>query len=261
MDRIVSDRAFKIIVVIIGIILVADIVNVFVIGGPSIFTLIFKPGSTVSTPGTSSSSVAVAGGVNQVSPQNSVLANVTANQAIYVPTKPTPVPTVSYVSVVTPIRTTTDDQSSLRHVQPTTQTTEGQDDYVAIYSDDLSYSTTDIPSAVACDLKNPPLIIKYTISPNMTLDSINHYNHTATHPGADELINVTRPSDYAWFTVTIYNKETGQEVAQDGYGGVYDQFAQKTYTNRTAGNYLIQFDGANLNAHVDMFIKREGNLI
>jgi hypothetical protein len=176
-----------------------------------------------------------------------------------VPTKATPIPTVRYVSTVTPIKITTT-QPSLRLVQPTAETTEEQDNYVAIYSNDLSYGTTDVPSAVAFDVVNPPLIIKYTISPKMTLDSKLIYNHTASQPGRDELINTTYPSEFAWFTVTIYDKDTGLEAAQDGYGGIYGQFSQKTYTYRTAGNYLIQFDGANSNVHVDMFLKKEGNM-
>jgi len=49
MERKLSDHAFKFIVLIIGIIIVVDIANVFVIGGPSVFSLIFKPGNTIST--------------------------------------------------------------------------------------------------------------------------------------------------------------------------------------------------------------------
>jgi hypothetical protein len=261
MDRILSDRAIKIIVLLIAIILVVDIVNVFALGGPSVFSLIFKSGNA------SEKSSSAVENSNPVSPVHTAVdsslnqttgSSSNSIQAIYVPTKATPIPTVRYVSSVTPIKVATT-QSSLRAVQPSAETTEEQDNYVAIYSNDLAY-TTDVPSAVAFDVVNPPLVIKYTVYPNMTTDSINHYNHTATHPGADELINVTRPMESAWFTVTIYNKDTGQEVTQTGYGGIYDQFSQKTYTYRTAGNYLIQFDGANSNVHVDMFLKKEGNL-
>jgi len=262
MDRILSDRAFKIIVLVIGIILVVDIVNVFALGGPSVFSLIFKSGNT------SEKSSSAAENPNLVSPvpsqANSTLNQTTGSssssiQAIYVPTKATPIPTVRYVSSVTPIKVAAT-KSPLRAVQPTAETTEEQDNYVAIYSNDLSYGTTDVPSAVAFDVVNPPLIIKYTISPKMTLDSRLIYNHTASQPGRDELINTTYPSEYAWFTATIYDKETGQEVAQEGYGPDYGLFPQKTYTYRTAGNYLIQFDGANSNVHVDMFLKKEGNM-
>ena len=54
MDRILSDRAIKIIIVVIGVIVVADVLNVFVLGGPSVFALLLNPGGT--RPGTPASS-------------------------------------------------------------------------------------------------------------------------------------------------------------------------------------------------------------
>jgi|GEM_PF-1936122 len=274
MDRILSDRAIKILIVIVGIIVIIDVVNVFAMGGPSVFALIFKQGATGSTTGTSSSS---GENVNRFSPLSAAPANATFLQAgenstagsgsspgdiqaIYVPTKATPEPTVRYVTAVTPIQAETS-ESSLRYVQPQTQTLEVEDNYVTIYSDDLSYQTTGTPTAVALKVAEPPLIINFTVSPTMTLDSKLIYNHTATHQGHDELVNVTRPSESSRFTVTIYDKDTGMQVDQDGYGGVYDQLADNTYTLREAGNYLIQFNGANADVHVDMFLKREGNIV
>jgi len=265
MESIKSDRAFKVIIVIIGIILVVDIINQFLIGGPSIFSLVFKSGNAVSA--------------SEISPLNSTSENFMhmqpeenatgtrpagsssdTSQAIYVPTKATPVPTVQYVSVVTPIMTTST-ESAVRSSRPAMQTTQEQDEYVAIYSNDLSYIANTVPTAVAFDVANPPLIIKYTVSPLMIEDSKYFYNHTGTNAAYDDLLNVTRPSETAVFTVTIYNKETGQEIDQDGYGGLYGIYPEKTYYLRQAGKYLLQFEGRDSSAHVDMYLKREGNLI
>jgi hypothetical protein len=263
MNKILSDRAVKIIILVIGVILIIDIVNVFALGGPSLFSLIFKSGTSAEQ----SASLAgnpVAGAVVQdiVTPAHTQSDGSSSGsaQAIYVPTKATPLPTVNYVTAVTPIKVATS-QSTLRATQFVSATSEEADAYTAIYSNDLSYSVQDVPSAVAFNVVNPPLVVNYTVSPLMVTDVKNIYNHTATHKGADELVNVTRPSESAWFTVTIYDKATGREVAQDGYGNAYGLIPQKTFTYRTAGNYLIQFDGENTDVHVDMFIKREGNLV
>jgi hypothetical protein len=263
MDKILSDRTFKIIILVIGVILIIDIVNVFALGGPSLFSLIFKSGNsaeqTASLAGNPVAGAVVQGIVTPAFNQSNGISAGSA-QAIYVPTKATPLPTVNYVTSVTPIKVATS-QPSLRSAQPVSTLREDADAYTAIYSNDLAYSVQDVPSAVAFNVVNPPIVVNYTVSPLTVTDVKNIYNHTATHKGADELVNVTRPSEYAWFTVTIYDKATGREVAQDGYGNLYGLIPQKTFTYRTAGNYLIQFDGENADVHVDMFIKREGNLV
>ena len=273
MERKLSDHAFKFIVLIIGIIIVVDIANVFVIGGPSVFTLIFKPGNTISTSEIVSSS---AGNTNLLTMNASANAiqNETGGtvpvvqkaanpsgtiQAIYVPTKATPVPTVHYVTVVTPIQTGTVESSQFV-VRPTPQAIPEQDEYVPIYSEDLSYITTSVPTAVAFSVVNPPLVINFTVSPVMVKDIMAITNNTQSNKGREELINVTRPSEFSSFTVIIFDRETGKEIDRDGYGGVYDRLPDSTYSLREAGSYLIQFEGANTNVHVTMFLKKKGNI-
>ena len=86
------------------------------------------------------------------------------------------------------------------------------------------------------------------------------YNHTATHPCAYENRSFTRPSEHAWFTITIYDKDTGKQLDQTGFGGQNSWDLQNTYTFRQSGNFLIQFDGENANVQVDMFLNKEGNI-
>lgn len=256
MDRILSDRAVKIVVVVIGVIVIADVLNVFVLGGPSVFALLFKPGGNAagnSSPASSVGNVSVSLTPNQAAgnPANSI-------SAIYVPTTATPIPTIKYVSVVTPIQTS-GTESSLMYVAPTAQTTTDQSDYAAIYSNALNF-TSDSSSAVAFNVVNPPLVINYTVTPVNTVETKYIYNHTATHPGAYENRSFTRPSEQAWFTITVYDKDTGQQLDQTGFGGQYSWDTQDTYTFRKAGNLLIQFDGQNANVQIDMFLKKEGNI-
>lgn len=266
MDRILSDRTVKIIVVIIGIILVVDVANVFVVGGPSVFSLLFKPGTAgSSSPGT----------VYSVSPLNDASGNVTynldgknvsargasnASEAIYVPTKATPVPTVQYVTEVTPIPTATSEPVSPSRVQSSTQSNQNTDNYALIYSKDLSFYENGTPTAVAFNVVKPPLIINFTVTPDLTHRTKVITNRTSTKDYPDSILNLTRPSEFSRFTITIYDRNTGKEIDQDGYGGIYDQCAENTYTLREAGSYQIQFEGENSIVHVDMFLNREGNI-
>lgn len=256
MDRILSDRAIKIIVVVIAVIVVADVLNVFVLGGPSVFALLFKPGGNAA--GNSSLIPSVGNALPNSTPNPAAGNPANGISAIYVPTTATPIPTVKYVTAVTPIQTS-DAGSTLRYVAPTTQTTMDQSDYVAIYSNALNF-TSDSPSAVAFNVVNPPLVINYNVTPLYTVETKYIYNHTATHPGTWENRTVTRPSEYAWFTITVYDKDTGQQLDQTGFGGQYDLDTHDTYTFRQAGNLLIQFDGQNANVQVNMFLNKEGNI-
>ncbi len=255
MDRILSDRAFKIIVLVVGILVLVDVVNVFVLGGPSVFTLLFKPGGTAagnSSPIPSADNVPVTPTLKQTA-----VSSLNGVPAIYVPTTATPIPTVPYVSVVTPIQTS-NEGTIPTYVMPAAQTSTDQNDYMAIYSNNLAF-ITDSPTAVAFNVGNPPLLINYTVTPTTTVDYNYYYNHTATQAGTWMYDNVTRPSEHAWFTITIYDKDTGKQVDQSGYGGIYGWTPQNTYSLRKSGNFLIQFDGENANVLVNMFLSKEGN--
>ncbi|WP_321506251.1 hypothetical protein [uncultured Methanoregula sp.] len=261
MDRILSDRAVKIIVLIVGVILIIDMVNVFFVGGPSAASLVIKPGSVASGSEISSSAATrptpgnISGTQNTESSSGSV-------PAIYVPTKATPVPTVPYVIEVTPIRDTTT-TAPLRATPPPTQAAPEEDTYALIYSGDLSYLPTNAPTAVAFNVVNPPLVIKFTVDPVMTSHISVSINRSAKKTGpssTDTFYNTTYPSEESRFTVTVYDKETGGKLDQDGYGGLFDQDTENTFIIRKPGSYLIQFEGVQSTVHVDMLLKKEGNI-
>jgi len=255
MDQKLSDRLPIIIVFIIGIILVIDLVNVFVIGGPSFFSLIFKPGTAASgNP---------AAGIPSGTLENNASLNNPSNSAIFVPTTATPVPVVSYVSEVTPIVKNTD-YSPVFRTLATPAVTQETDTYALIYSRNLSYLLLENPTAVAFDVKEPPMLITYHIMPMMEQDSKLAVNNTpsAKKAGAtEELVNTTYVSPEAVFTITVYDRTTGREIEKDGFGADYGLFIEKTMTVREAGTYLVQFDGRYVNAQVDIQIKRDGNIV
>jgi hypothetical protein len=269
MNRLFSGRGFQIVVLLVGIILAVDFVNVFVVGGPSVSSLVFRQGneiavsdqktvteSQVSPVYTVSSEPASPGTGRNISAVQKVGGTSGTIQAIYVPTKATPVPTVQYCTEVTPIQPSKDEPAQ-RYVPAPTETPQ-QDEYVTIYSKNLSYP--DEPTALAFKVTEAPLVIRYTVSPVIIHDFKVATNRTATKAFPERYYNITRPSEDSWFTVTIFDRETGQELEEDGYGETYNLLPDHTFTVHEAGNYLVQFDGANANVQIDMLLKRKGNI-
>jgi len=271
MNRLVSDRTFQIIVLIVAIVLAVDIINVFVVGGPSVSTLVFKPANAIATSGDSSLSPENPGTVSPVntasasaaprSPAvNSTAARTAGStsgtvQAIYVPTKATPIPTVRYITEVTPVDSGRD-ESTLRYI-PLETPTPVPEDYMYIFSKNLSYP--DAPTALAFNVTDPPLVIRYEVFPIIAHDTKFYINQTTSRKGQGELINTSYPSENSWFTITVYDRETGQEIDEDGYGETYARISDHTFIVHEAGSFLVQFDGANANVQVDMLLKRAGN--
>ncbi|MCK9580312.1 MAG: hypothetical protein M0Q92_07655 [Methanoregula sp.] len=239
---------------VIGVILLIDVVNVFLIGGPSFFSLILGQGSATAVSGSGS----LAGNTQQ--PAGDKIP-ASSGQAIFVPTKATPVPTVRYVSVVTPVTTPDPGQSSLRYIPPTTQAAP-EESYALIYSDDLSYLAGEDPTAVAFDVKVPPLVIRYNVSPLIVTDSKMTINRSSkSELRTDILINYTYPSPDSEFTVTVFDKNSGRKLSDDGFGREFGMLTPKTFIVREAGSFIIQFDGDDAEAHVDMLLKNEGNIV
>jgi hypothetical protein len=257
MDKKTADRLPVILLLIIGVILLADIINVFALGGPSLFSLLLKPAGTGSA-GTGIPS----SGASALVPAGNLSSGSAAGPAIYVPTTATPVPVVSYVAAVTPV-IRQEDQPMYRTLAAPSQTPE-TDAYAYIYSGDLSYYHGEAPTAMNVNVREPPLVITYQVTPLIVQDTILGSNRTSSAKKAgttDELLNVSYVCPQSEFTVTLYDPVSGGEIIQDGFGPEYGQIASKTFTVRDAGNYIVQFDGKFVDAHVDMRIKREGNIV
>jgi len=257
MDKKISDRLPVILLLLIGIILIADIINVFALGGPSLFTLLVKPAGAGSDVKSSASSAFT----GTAAPGN-VSASGAAGSAIFVPTTATPVPVVSYVSSVTPV-INSDEQPVYRTLAAPSETPD-ESSYAYIYSGDLSYHLGEAPTAMNVNVREPPLVIEYEVTPLIVHDSKIGGNKTTSAKKAgitDDLLNITYICPQSEFTVTIYDPRSHQEIMQDGFGLEYGHITKKTFTIRNAGEYIVQFDGNQVDAHVDMKIKREGNII
>lgn len=119
-----------------------------------------------------------------------------------------------------------------------------------------SYNTT----AVAFDLKTPPMYINYTVIPfNITVNK-----YVQSKQGSNDWITL-QYSDYApysWFEVTVRNKTTGEIYLQNGFGQAR---GLGIYTSATLGpilktdNLQIEMKGNNITATTGIWVKPVGN--
>lgn len=133
------------------------------------------------------------------------------------------------------------------------------EDYVIIYSvkkQPFAYNK----SAVSFDLKNPPMLIDFTLSVTNTTRNVAGDSRVLSNEFTTVQVNDFDPN--AFFEVTVREKATGKIVLQDGFGQSkqYGTENPRHLTVRTKGNYLIEFGGNKVAASINMSVKREGNI-
>jgi len=144
----------------------------------------------------------------------------------------------------------------------TTTATPVPDVWVEIYRSKqyYSYNTT----AFSFDLKNPPMLIHFYLQPvNVTGKKI-----VVKHYGLDiettEEVTFDYYSPYSWFEATVRNKNTGQILAQDGFGSAkgnsYSQNVNKTLKVFYGGELLVELEGNSITATVDVNVKKDKNI-
>jgi len=102
-------------------------------------------------------------------------------------------------------------------------------------------------------LTNPPAYIVLDFEPKM--DSITKVfgKRTGDREG-DTTIEITRPNPDAWFEMKIYDKDTGNIVATEGFGKTYTEDLNKTVALRKNGNYQLDFWGSFINTTITIKI-------
>ena len=173
----------------------------------------------------------------------------------------TTAPTPQYVTIETvyvpPIRT-----MQTPDIPTTPTATPIPDVWVEIYriTHYYSYNST----AFSYDLKNPPMLIHFYLQPvNVTGKKI-----VVKHYGLDiettEEVSYERYSQYSWFEVTVRDKNTGQILAQDGFGNAkgnqYSQNVNNTIKVYNYGEVLVGLDGNLVTATVDVKVKKDKNI-
>jgi hypothetical protein len=159
----------------------------------------------------------------------------------------TPVPTTPDVGVVVEIT-----EIPVKPTTPVPPPTE-EVTYVEIYNKELlfKYNTT----ALEYDLKYPPLIIDFTLKPEIVNRVTVTRDPTCTPTDTNlclKTVTVTYPDPSAWFTITVKYLGSDQIVAQSGYNREYDVSEEKRLTIRQPGYYHIEMTGSRLSAVVRM---------
>ncbi|WP_243668427.1 hypothetical protein [Methanoculleus chikugoensis] len=79
--------------------------------------------------------------------------------------------------------------------------------------------------------------------------------HTTSDYGSkkDIVVKQEYPSEDAWFTVTVRERESGKIVAEDGFGKGFGTATDKRiYLGKYGGDYLIELSGNEVKVHVEM---------
>jgi hypothetical protein len=171
------------------------------------------------------------------------------------PLNPATTPTPSYVEEVTPF------VSIIPTTQPHSMITSApapENLYCRIYSTTNTYAYN--KTAVAFDLKYPPMYINYTVKPsNVTYKDV--IDRKITGQGEEE-ITVDKYSPVSWFEVTVRSKTTPDKIyLQDGFGEAkgYTLYLNRTLKIVNRDDMQIEFYGNNITATASVWVSPEGN--
>jgi hypothetical protein len=161
--------------------------------------------------------------------------------------------TPAYVSEVTPFLTATPD-SGYRTMPPATPPP--GDIFCRIYSTKIvEYNKT----AIAFDLKSPPMYINYTVKPSNITKTI-VYSSKITGEGEKEL-KIDTYSPTSWFDVTVRSRSNGEIYLQDGFGAAkgYNEYLNRTLKVIKSDDLQIEFTANNITATANVWVKPSGN--
>lgn len=173
-------------------------------------------------------------------------------------TTPTTSGTTGYVTLVTPYGWT----------QPVTAapvTTKPVEEWVHIYSVDQNF-TFEKTVAVAFDLKNPPMVINFSVVPVNVTRNITVTEHYGTDAETERTFKVEQYHPLSYFEVTVRNRNDGQVVFQNGYsnsnagGRQYSADLNQTYKITKYGDLLVELRGNWANVNLTMQVEKEGNI-
>lgn len=105
--------------------------------------------------------------------------------------------------------------------------------------------------AYAYHITKPPLVITFKVKPDMVTRKRWIENRTGTKK--EENITVTMISPQAWLEVTVWDRETGQPVAKEGFAKLYSTTTDNKVVVNEAGNYQVDLHGNDIS--VDLHIQ------
>ena len=110
------------------------------------------------------------------------------------------------------------------------------------------------------------MVIHYDVVPVNVTGTKTIWTHWDTPGGPTiEEIPYDYYNPYAWFEVTVRNKNTGQIILMDGfgnsYGKQYSQDVNRTLKVLNRGELLIHLDGNLVTVTVDLKVKKGENIV
>jgi hypothetical protein len=183
------------------------------------------------------------------------------NATVPVDTTPIPVATTVVTVMPTPVAVVNDPQGVLLPANPfpiepeptetpmlVTVERPVEEIYKEIYHENVTFSYS--AKAFSYNLYMPPLIIEYTVWPEIIVDMKAYTSRFGRKE--DEIVTTTYPSPSAWFEVIVRDKTNGEIVMRDGYGVNYTQDYFKRMKVLKTGNYQIDFRGNDVTADIAM---------
>jgi hypothetical protein len=132
------------------------------------------------------------------------------------------------------------------------------DDYFTIYSMDARQAQQNIPYVVF-ELRNPPLVIDYTVTP-MNITDVKEHDYKIMATRHRENTSITRPYEQSWFQAVVRDNATSAIVLEDGYGKTFAQEPSGQLVLYKSGKYRFEFSGGNAIVSLTMKVKKEGNI-
>ncbi len=112
-------------------------------------------------------------------------------------------------------------------------------------------------SAFTFDLKNPPMLINYSVIPT----NYTKKREVSSRSGSnnDIVVSTDMYSPNSWLEITIRNKTTGEIYQQDGFGKDHNTYLKNILKVSKQGDLLIEIQGNLITATVDFWVKPDVN--
>jgi hypothetical protein len=128
-------------------------------------------------------------------------------------------------------------------------------EYTTIFKNNLSYQG--YAYNISFDLKNPPMVIRYTVTP-MNITDTKWFSPRDNEKKINTTV-VKRPAETAYFTVKIYHDGTLQDTV--GWGTIYSTaLTPQMIVIRDTGMTYVEFSGQQVTVSTEVFVKKEGNI-
>jgi len=156
-------------------------------------------------------------------------------------------PTQAYTPIPTTRSTVTDSMTMTTTNRAIGQTYEEKymETYNLVYSVDREFNGGQ-KVIFTQDLTTPPLYVKFNITPKM------FFEERLVEIGlpSEHIVNVTYPSQNAWFKVLVYDADNGELKEGQGFNKDYSIMTKQEFMVRAPGNYRVEISGNDVTAEV-----------